>query len=109
MNKADILRLPPGTEVVFNQTLLRVSAPIRLNPYFLNKEGLTYKPISTATKVGVFIGYRFLQEGFVDYSEDSEDSREWVQTGSILCALIVTSPRKNPIRVPIEAVERLVE
>ena len=55
----------------------------------------------SAPRTGIYIGSRSLQEGFVEYTEDSHG---WIRCGTIPCALVVTHPRKNPIRVPLHSI-----
>jgi hypothetical protein len=47
---------------------------------------------------GVLFGYRLLQNGYT-----MGQFREWVRTGTVPCALVVTSLYKKAVRVPLDA------
>jgi hypothetical protein len=104
VTKDDLRLLPLGTEVVFNQ-VLKEDSEQRAVPRSAKAQWVkTWVPHPLEPQVGAYIGYRYLQEGYTQYTEDGKD---WVQLRTVACALIVTTPRKNPVRVPISSVEVL--
>lgn len=103
MTKDDMRKLPLGAKVVITGKYAR-DYQTRMTDKRLKEQLVqTYRISEIRPRECVYIGSRSLQEGFVEYSEDS---REWIVTGIIPCALVVTHPRHNPIRVPLNAITR---
>lgn len=46
---------------------------------------------------GIYIGYRYLNLGYTNYTEDGP---QFKRTGTIKAALVVLNERKNPIYIP---------
>jgi len=101
MTKEDLHKLPLGAKVAITGMYVRDYQKQMTNKREDVQLVQTYRPFTVARKEGVYIGSRSLQEGFVEYSEDS---REWILIGISPCAWVVTHPRKNPIRVPLHAI-----
>jgi hypothetical protein len=101
MTKEDLHKLQLGAKVAITGVYARDYHTQMTNKRANSQLVQTYRAVAVARKEGVYIGSRSLQEGFVEYSEDS---REWIVIGIIPCALVVTHPRKNPIRVPLHAI-----
>lgn len=53
--------------------------------------------------VGIITGFRNLPYGQAEWWGDGESS--FSQEGTTPCVLVVTHPRHNPIRVPIDSFE----
>lgn len=86
---------------------LRLGADVRVYREAYNKdEGdqrtVASKPIIPPIR-GIHIGWRGIPVGFMHYSY--EEGNYLNQTAQIVVALVVTHPRKNPIRVLPEDLE----
>ncbi len=58
---------------------------------------------------GIFIGYRTIQDGYVDWDTGEYGTREsgnyFVPTKYIRCGLVVFSAYTNPVYVPLDKME----
>ena len=51
---------------------------------------------------GIYAGYRYLQNGRIE-SIGYDEGNCFIQTDTFRCALIIENERKNPVRVPFDA------
>ena len=73
-----------GDRVCFTRQMLRrYTPPDRFSWVAVNSTG-----------TGTYVGYRYKQNGRVDYNGEYA---EWVQEGTVLVALVVLDPRQDPI------------
>ena len=89
----DGLVIPFGEKVKITKRFKRVHTKGRRKEY-LERDCVTN---------GVFLGLRTITNGYTDCSYD--EGCYWLAEKHIRAALVATSPRQNPIYVPLDAIE----
>lgn len=100
MTPDEVKKLFIGTEVQYTATARNVTKQTAPNTYERTVEPMPIEPTN-----GVYIGWRQIPFGKLEYSYD--DSPDFRNSGSTLVALVVFSPRRLPVRVLPQHLELL--
>lgn len=99
---SDISKFKLGDKVICRAIAVRRSMPEKsvMNGVYFDWLSKSKEPFK-----GVYAGYRYKQAGYNSYNGDYY---EWTFKETRLVALILISPKKEPICVPFNAIDKIV-